>query len=115
MSKTSLIGRVGAKMMRHARWQVLSILFLLLLSEGCRRSISGSAEQPATTATPVAAPAAPVPPPPPFSAAQKLGMFAYGRNSQSHDQQLRDEYDCYTQVQQQTGICADMAGKLLVE
>ena len=37
-------------------------------------------------------------PPPPFSAAQKIGMFAYARNNQSNDQRLRDEYDCYTTV-----------------
>ena len=43
-------------------------------------------------------------PPPPFSAAQKLGMLAFPKNNQSQDQQLRDEYDCYGMVQQQTGI-----------
>jgi hypothetical protein len=34
-------------------------------------------------------------------------MFAYPKNNQSNDQQLRDEYDCYTTVQQQTGINPD--------
>jgi uncharacterized protein HemX len=34
-------------------------------------------------------------------------MFAYAKNNQSNDQQLRDEYDCYTSVQQQTGINPD--------
>ena len=34
-------------------------------------------------------------------------MFAYPKNNQSSDQQLRDEYDCYTLVQQQTGINPD--------
>ena len=49
-------------------------------------------------------PAVPMGQPPPFSAAQKLGMFAFAKNNQSQDQQLRDEYDCYGMVQQQTGI-----------
>ena len=31
-------------------------------------------------------------------------MFAFAKNHQSQDQQLRDEYDCYGIVQQQTGI-----------
>jgi Glycine-zipper domain len=90
--------------MRYSKWQVLSILFVLLLSEGCKKPNPGNAEQPPTAAAPAAAPAAPATPPPPFSAAQKLGMFAYGKNNQSHDQQLSDEYACYTQVQQQTGF-----------
>jgi hypothetical protein len=37
-------------------------------------------------------------------------MFAYPKNNQSNDQQLRDEYDCYTTVQQQTGIDPDAGG-----
>ena len=36
-------------------------------------------------------------------------MFVYPRNNQSNDQQLTDEYACYTQVQQQTGINPDAA------
>jgi hypothetical protein len=35
-------------------------------------------------------------------------MFVYPRNNQSNDQQLRDEYACYTTVQQQTGINPDI-------
>jgi hypothetical protein len=31
-------------------------------------------------------------------------MFVYPKNAQTHDQQLIDELDCYTQVQQQTGF-----------
>jgi hypothetical protein len=34
-------------------------------------------------------------------------MFAYPKNKQTSEQQLRDEYDCYTEVQQQTGINPD--------
>ena len=91
------------KSMTHSRLQILGILLLLLLSAGCKKSDSGSAGSVATPATP----AVPATPPPSFSAAQKLGMFAYAKNNQSSDQQLRDEFDCYTQVQQQTGINPD--------
>ena len=97
--------------MRHVRLPVVSILFLLLFSEGCKKPTSSSPESPAPAApqaqTAPVAPATPAAPPPPFSAAQKIGMFAYARNNQSNDQQLRDEYDCYTTVQQQTGINPD--------
>jgi len=108
---------------------VRAVCLLLFLSgaSACKKSDSGAAPAaaptpagapaaaPAGAPTPAAAPAgataaaptaAPVPsgPPPPFSAAQKLGMFAFAKNNQSQDQQLRDEYDCYGMVQQQTGI-----------
>lgn len=87
--------------MRHSRFLVFFTLLLPLLTAGCKKSDSGS------TAPPAAPPAAPATPPPSFSAAQKIGMFAYAKNNQTNDQQLRDEYDCYTQVQQQTGINPD--------
>jgi hypothetical protein len=95
--------------MGRSRGQALAIIFLLLMSEGCKKTNSGP-ESPAPAA-PVtqAAPVPPAAPPPPFSAAQKIGMFAYPRNNQSHDQQLTDEYACYTQVEQQTGINPDAA------
>ncbi len=102
--------------MRHSRYQALTVVFLLLLSEGCKKS-PVSSESPAPVATPAPVQTAPVPaaepavPPPSFSAAQKIGMFAYPRNNQSHDQQLTDEYACYTAVQQQTGINPDAAAR----
>jgi len=34
-------------------------------------------------------------------------MFAYAKNNQNNEHQPRDEYDCDTQVQQQTGINPD--------
>jgi len=88
--------------MRHSSFQVIGISLLLLLNAGCKKSDSGGSE----SATP---PAVPATPPPSFSAAEKIGMFAYPKNNQSKDQQLRDEYDCYTQVQQQTGINPEAA------
>src|ERR1700761_4469763 len=102
--------------MRHSRSQVLIVSLLLLFSTSCKKSDSSSAGSPApaTAAAPaapaassVATPVAPATPPPPFSPAQKIGMFAYPKNNQGNDQQLRDEYDCYTTVQQQTGINPD--------
>jgi hypothetical protein len=62
-----------------------------------------TAVEPAATAA-----AAPVlPPPPSFSAAKKIGMFAYPKNQQSSDQQLRDEFDCYNTAEQQSGVDAE--------
>ncbi|HTS05985.1 MAG TPA: hypothetical protein VMP68_10420, partial [Candidatus Eisenbacteria bacterium] len=99
--------------MKSARFQVPTILLLLLLSTACKKSSSDSTGGASNTAAntpaasqpaPAPAPVAPATPPPPFSAAQKLGMFAYAKNNQSSDRQLRDEYDCYNSVQQQTGI-----------
>jgi hypothetical protein len=100
--------------MTHTKIRALCLLSLLLPATACKKSDPGPAV-PAATPVPAAAPVVPaVPaaattPPPPFSAAQKLGMFAYGKNNQSSDQQVRDEYDCYGQVQQQTGIDPDAA------
>ncbi|WP_216841240.1 glycine zipper family protein, partial [Acidobacterium sp. S8] len=56
---------------------------------------------------PPAAPAAPTGPVPSFSAASKVGLYAYPGKGQSHDQQLIDESDCYNSAQQQTGVNAD--------
>ena len=53
------------------------------------------------------APAAPTGPVPSFSAANKVGLYAYPAKNQSHDQQLIDESNCYNSAQQQTGVNAD--------
>jgi hypothetical protein len=55
--------------------------------------------QQAAPATPAAAASAPAPSP-----AQRIGLFAFPRNNQSADQQLRDETDCYSAARQRTGI-----------
>jgi hypothetical protein len=47
------------------------------------------------------APAAPA-----WSPAQNIGMFAFPRNGQSADQQLKDEAECYGMAKQRTGIDA---------
>lgn len=38
------------------------------------------------------------------SPAKSIGMFAYPKNQQSADQQLKDETDCYASAQHNTGI-----------
>jgi hypothetical protein len=100
--------------MRKSKFQilvVLSVVFALLLIAGCKKSEPVTTAAPAAAAAPAAttpAPAqpapAPEPPTPSFSAAQNIGMFVYPKNNQDHNQQLRDEYDCYTVVEEQTGI-----------
>nr|UXE44352.1 hypothetical protein Hi04_10k_c209_00014 [uncultured bacterium] len=41
-----------------------------------------------------------------WSPAQNIGMFAFPKNGQSADQQLKDEADCYGMAKQRTGIDA---------
>jgi hypothetical protein len=37
-----------------------------------------------------------------FSPAKSIGMFAYPKNKQDSDQQLKDEGECYTSAKQNT-------------
>ena len=41
---------------------------------------------------------------PAWSPSQSIGMFAFPRNGQSADQQLKDEADCYGMAKQRTGV-----------
>src|SRR5579871_221486 len=68
---------------------------------------AGAPAQPSSTSAQPAAPVAPTGPVPSFSAANKVGLYAYPGKGQSHDQQLIDESDCYNSAQQQTGVNAD--------
>jgi hypothetical protein len=43
---------------------------------------------------------------PAWSPAQNIGMFAFPKNGQGTDQQLKDESDCYGMAKQRTGIDA---------
>jgi hypothetical protein len=43
-------------------------------------------------------------PPPAWSPAKSIGMFAYPKNQQNPDQQLKDESDCYGSARQNTGF-----------
>jgi Glycine-zipper domain len=40
------------------------------------------------------------------SAARSIGLFAYPKNQQTAEQQLKDENDCYSSAKQQTGVDA---------
>jgi Glycine-zipper domain len=68
---------------------------------------AGAPGQPTSTAAQPGAPPAPTGPVPSFSAANKVGLYAYPGKGQSHDQQLVDELDCYNSGQQQTNINPD--------
>lgn len=41
---------------------------------------------------------------PAFSPAKSIGMYAYPKNQQNADQQLKDESQCYGSAKQQTGV-----------
>lgn len=43
-------------------------------------------------------------PAPAWSPSKDIGVFVFGKNSQSPDQQLKDESDCYGAAKQQSGI-----------
>jgi len=43
---------------------------------------------------------------PSWSPAQQIGMFAFPKNGQNADQQLKDESECYSMAKQRTGIDA---------
>jgi hypothetical protein len=44
------------------------------------------------------------PPTPAWSPSKDIGVFVFGKNGQSADQQLKDESDCYSAAKQQSGI-----------
>ena len=101
--------RSGARGLSRTSYKPFSALVLAVLPMifGCGRgkpSTASSAES--AESNPQPANTGPVPT---FSAAEKVGMFVYPKNNQSKDQQLRDELDCYNQVQQQTGVNPDTA------
>lgn len=84
----------------YLSWPARTVVLVVALISGCGHG-GPTGERSAENASQPAQPAMPVPS---FSAAEKVGMFVYPKNNQSKDQQLRDELDCYNQVQQQTGI-----------
>lgn len=75
----------------NSKWFAILVCSLCF---GCTAMAQQST--PAAPATPAAAPAP--------SPAQRIGLFAFPRNNQSADQQLRDETDCYGAARQRTGI-----------
>jgi hypothetical protein len=87
---------------------VLAITGLLILfTVGCGKK-SDKTEKPAA-GTEQSAPAASTKPVPSFSAAQRVGVYAFPGKSQSRDQQLIDESECYDMAQQQSGVNPGMA------
>lgn len=75
-----------------ARFIVVKTVFSMcaILAAACH----ASAQAPA-------APAAPA-----WSPSQSIGMFAFPKNGQNADQQLKDESECYGMAKQRTGIDA---------
>ena len=83
----------------HVNWlgkAPASALVLLMSSVNLAQ-----AQQPAAPPASAQAPAAPA-----WSPAQNIGMFAFPRNGQNADQQLKDEAECYGMAKQRTGIDA---------
>ena len=77
----------------------LAFMVLFVAASGAARAQAASAAVPAQEAPPQqAAPA--------WSPAQNIGMFAFPKNGQSADQQLKDESECYGMAKQRTGINA---------
>lgn len=79
---------------------------------GCSKKTETNPAAPSATTQPAAqtsAPAAPSKPVPSFSAAQKVGLYVFPSKSQTHDQQLIDESECYGLAEQQSGVNPEMA------
>jgi Glycine-zipper domain len=81
---------------------------LILFVTGCNKKSETTPGTPATTGQ-ASAPAAPPKAVPTFSAAQKVGLYVFPGKSQTHDQQLVDESECYDLAQQQSGVNPEMA------
>jgi hypothetical protein len=79
----------------HVNWlgKAASAVVLLISSVSLAQ-----AQQPAASTQAPAAPA--------WSPSQNIGMFAFPRNGQNADQQLKDEAECYGMAKQRTGIDA---------
>src|ERR1700730_7179605 len=97
MKKAKKWNHFTAARERPATRTALSFVVLFVAAAGSARA----------QAAPAAAPAQQTPPQPPaWSPAQNIGMFAFPKNGQSADQQLKDESECYGMAKQRTGIDA---------
>jgi Glycine-zipper domain len=77
------------------RYLTLSIAVMLPLLAGAQNPPSASPPTPAsppTSASPTSTPA------------KSIGMYAYPKNNQSSEQQLKDENDCYGSAKQNSGV-----------
>jgi len=70
----------------------------ILLTAACSGT-PATAQQSSTTPAPASAPAGLE-----WSPGKDLGVFVFGRNNQTPDQQLKDETDCYVAARQQSGV-----------
>jgi hypothetical protein len=79
------------EIMGSFRWNegIVSILLAACLGS------AASAQQDASSSAQAA---------PAWSPAQSIGMFAFPKNGQNGDQQLKDESDCYGMAKQRTGL-----------
>ncbi len=79
---------------------VVCLIVLSIVITGCNKK-QEAGEGSAANAS---APAAPSKPVPSYSAAQKVGLYVFPAKSQTKDQQLIDEAECYDAAQQSSGI-----------
>lgn len=80
--------------MRSSKWRIDPIFFLLAVSFGSLASAQQNSPSAQTAANSN----------PAWSPAQSIDMYAFPKNGQTSDQQLRDESDCYGMAKQRTGI-----------
>jgi hypothetical protein len=93
---------------RFSFWMTVIFLCLLVPFVACKKKNEATPPTPVTSARP-SAPAASSKPVPSFSAAQKVGLYVFPGKSQTHDQQLIDESECYNLAEQQSGVNPGMA------
>ena len=99
MKKVTEWNRFTTGRAQAAMRAALAFMVLFVAASGSARAQTASAAAPAQQAPPQqAAPA--------WSPAQNIGMFAFPKNGQSADQQLKDESECYGMAKQRTGIDA---------
>jgi hypothetical protein len=79
----------------HAGFMMKVTIAISLILLSASAALAQSQSAPATNQ---AAPA--------WSPAQQIGMFAFPKNGQNADQQLKDESECYGMAKQRTGIDA---------
>jgi hypothetical protein len=77
-----------------AKRVALACVVLFVAASGLARAQAASAAAPAQQAAPA------------WSPSQQIGMFAFPKNGQNADQQLKDESECYGMAKQRTGIDA---------
>ena len=98
MKKARKWNHVAAGRELAATRTALACVVLFIAASGFARAQEPPAAPAQETSPQQAAPA--------WSPAQNIGMFAFPKNGQSADQQLKDESECYGMAKQRTGINA---------